>query len=134
MGDSPRREPHDHAPDPDKILQTGMAFWAGKTLLSAVEIGLFTELGGGPLTADDIGARLDLHLRSRRDFLDALVALRLLQRTDARYANTPETALFLDRNKPSYVGGMLEMANALLYPFWAHLTLGLRTGHESRVA
>jgi hypothetical protein len=39
-----------------------------------------------------------------------------------------ETDLFLDRHKPSYVGGILEMANARLYPFWAHLTEALKTG------
>ena len=43
-------------------------------------------------------------------------------------ANTPETDLFLDRKKASYVGGILEMANHRLYPFWAHLTEALRTG------
>ena len=42
----------------------------------------------------------------------------MLEREDGRYANTPATELFLDRAKPSYVGGMLEMANARLYPFW----------------
>jgi hypothetical protein len=42
--------------------------------------------------------------------------------------NTPSTALFLDRGSPRYVGGMLEMANARLYPFWADLTQALQTG------
>ena len=31
-------------PTPEKILQTGLAFWASKTLLSAIEIGVFSEL------------------------------------------------------------------------------------------
>ena len=44
---------------------------------------------------------------ARRDFFDALVALGMLEREDGRYANTPATELFLDRAKPSYVGGML---------------------------
>lgn len=113
---------------PEHILQTGLGFWASKTLLSAVEIGLFTELAAGPLSADDIGERFALHARARRDFLDALVALGFLQRANGKYDNTPETALFLDRNKLSYQGGMLEMANARLYPFWANLTAGLRSG------
>ncbi len=113
---------------PDKILQTGLAFWPSKTLLSAIEMGVFTELAGGPQGLDALRHRLRLHPRSARDFLDTLVALGFLSRTEGRYANTPETDLFLDRNKPSYVGGVLEMANARLYPFWAHLTEGLRTG------
>src|SRR5690349_14964254 len=103
---------------PEAILQLGLGFWASKTLLSAVELGTFTELSDGPLGRDELSARLGLHPRSSRDFLDALVALGMLEREDDRYANTPATDLFLDRGKPSYVGGLLEMANARLYPFW----------------
>jgi len=114
--------------NPEKILQTGLAFWASKTLLSAIEIGLFTELSRGPESLESISGRLGLHVRSARDFLDTLVALGFLTRDSGRYANTPETDLFLDRKKPSYVGGILEMANQRLYPFWGHLTEALRTG------
>jgi hypothetical protein len=113
---------------PDKILQTGFAFWPSKTLLSAIEMGLFTELARGPEPFDALSGRLGLHPRSARDFLDTLVALGFLQRTGDQYANTPETDFFLDRRKPSYLGGMLEMANQRLYPFWGHLTEALRTG------
>ena len=115
-------------PSPANILQTGMAFWPAKTLLSAVELGLFTELAQCPQSLASIRAKLKLHPRSVRDFLDALVALGFLKRHGDLYANTAETDLFLDRDKPSYIGGILEMANHRLYPFWANLTEGLRTG------
>lgn len=114
--------------NPEKILQTGMAFWASKTLLSAIEMGIFSELSHGPEPFDSLSGRLGLHPRSARDFLDALVALGFLMRNADVYANTPETDLFLDRKKPSYVGGILEMANHRLYSFWANLTEALRTG------
>jgi hypothetical protein len=120
---------------PEAILQLGLAFWGSKTLLSAVELGVFSELSGGPLAQDELAVRLGLHPRSSRDFLDALVALGMLEREDGRYANTAATELFLDRAKPSYLGGLLEMANARLYPFWGRLTEALRTGepqNESR--
>src|SRR5215210_5713566 len=113
---------------PEQIMNLGMAFWGSKTLLSAVEIGLFTELVKGPRDLEALSERLMLHPRSARDFLDALVALGMLERDSEQYANTPETDLFLDRAKPSYVGGMLEMSNARLYPFWGSLTEALRTG------
>jgi precorrin-6B methylase 2 len=113
---------------PEKILQTGFAFFPAKTLLSAIEMGVFTELAGGPESFETLSGRLGLHSRSARDFLDTLVALGFLTREGDRYSNTPETDLFLDRRKPSYIGGILEMANARLYPFWGHLTEGLRTG------
>jgi O-methyltransferase domain/Dimerisation domain len=121
-------------PTPEKILQTGLAFWASKTLLSAVEMGVFGELSRGPEPFDRLSERLGLHPRSARDFLDALVALGFLTRSGDRYGNTPETDLFLDRKKPSYVGGILEMANHRLYPFWSHLTEALRTGQPQNEA
>ncbi len=114
--------------NPEKILQTGLAFWPSKTLLSAIEMGLFTELAHGPESFDSLSGRIGLHPRSARDFLDALVALGFLERSGDTYSNTPETDLFLDRKKPSYIGGILEMANTRLYPFWGHLTEALRTG------
>ena len=113
---------------PDRIMQTGLAFWPSKTLLSAIELGVFTELASGPEGFAALSDRLGLHPRSARDFLDTLVALGFLTREGDRYANSPETDLFLDREKPSYVGGILEMANQRLYPFWGHLTEALRTG------
>jgi hypothetical protein len=109
-------------PTPDAILQTGLAFWPAKTLLSAIELGVFTELASGSETLDGLRTRLGLHPRGARDFFDTLVALGFLSRIDGRYANTASTDLFLDRRKPSYVGGILEMANARLYPFWGSLT------------
>ena len=116
------------APTPEAIMQLGFGFWGSKVLLSAVELNLFSELAEGPLDAEELRERLDLNPRSARDFFDALVALGMLEREDGRYANTPATELFLDQAKPSYVGGILEMANTRLYPFWGSLTEGLRTG------
>ena len=116
------------SPTPEKIVQTGLAFWPAKTLLSAIELGVFTELASGPATCDSLRAKLGLHARSARDFLDTLVALGFLSRKGDQYSNSADTEVFLDRKKPSYVGGILEMANARLYPFWGSLTEALRTG------
>jgi len=116
---------------PDHILQTGLAFWASKTLLSAVEMEIFTELAKHPGDLGTLQGRMGLHPRGARDFLDALVALKFLQRSDdGIYRNTPETDLFLDKAKPSYIGGILEMANHRLYPFWGSLTEAVRTGES----
>lgn len=120
---------------PDQIMQLGLGFWASKTLLSAVELELFTELAKGQRSAEDIGKRFNLHPRGLRDFLDALVALRMLDRdAQGNYSNTPESETFLDKAKPSYIGGMLEMGNLRLYPFWGSLTEALRTGQPQNEA
>jgi hypothetical protein len=117
---------------PARIMEVGMAFWPAKVLLSAIELQVFTALGARSLTAEELQNDLGLHPRATSDFLDTLVALRFLERDGAgpqsRYRNTLETATFLDRNSPEFMGGFLEMANARLYPFWGNLTEGLRTG------
>lgn len=116
------------------ILQLGLGFWASKTLLSAIEIGVFTELAKGPRDCESLRKTLGLHERSARDFFDTLVSLGMLARDNGKYSNTPETDRFLDRNKPTYTGGMLEMANGRLYGFWGTLTEGLRSGKPQNEA
>lgn len=118
--------------DPSKIMQVGTGFMASKTLLTAVNMELFTILAKRELTGKDIQSRLRLHDRNLYDFLDALVALGFLKRTGLKetsiYKNAEDSNLFLDKNKPSYMGGILEMANNRLYPFWNDLEEGLKTG------
>ena len=125
-------DPGQPAASPANILQIGMGFWASKTLLSAVELGVFTLLAEGARTGAEIEQALKLHPRATYDFLDALVALGLLEREGgggaASYRNTAETGQFLVRGTPHYVGGILEMANARLYRFWGDLTPALQTG------
>jgi len=121
-------------PSPEHILQVGLGFWASKTLLSAVEMGVFTELSRKPEDLETLRGRLGLHSRSARDFFDALVALGFLRREDGKYSNTPATDFHLDKHKPSYIGGLLEMANLRLYGHWSHLTEALRTGKQQNEA
>jgi hypothetical protein len=117
---------------PARILETATAFWPAKVLLSAVELGLFTELARKPLDNDQLAAALGIRADRSPDFFDALVAMGFLNREGdgpgAPYSNSPETDLFLDRNKPSYAGGLPEMLNARLFGFWNGLTDALRTG------
>jgi hypothetical protein len=119
-------------PNPSRILQTAFSFWSSKVLLTAVEFGLFTRLGGRRLTGAELGGELALHPRATADFLDALVAMNFLDREgegpDSKYFNTPEGALFLDQNSARYVGGIMVMLNARLFKFWNDLPEALRTG------
>src|SRR5206468_1956936 len=126
-----------HAPQvtPDGLLQLGLAFWSSKTFLSAVELGVFTALAKSPGSVEQLTAELKLHPRSARDFLDTLVALKLIDRDAAGvYRNTPPTDLYLDRAKPSYLGGFFEMCSARLYPAWGSLREALQTGKPQNEA
>ena len=117
---------------PEKILDTGFGFWRSKVLLTAVELELFTILGDEAMTGETLGEKLGLHPRGIWDFFDALVALGFLDRegdgAGALYRNTVETGAFLDKSKPHYVGGILEMASARLFRFWSDLGPALKTG------
>lgn len=121
-----------HQPDATAIMQVALGFWPSKTLLAAVKLNLFTLLGEESLTASQIQRGLALHGKYLYDFLDTLTSLGFLERKgigqSALYANTEETAFFLDKNKPAYIGGFLEMANDREYRFWADLEEGLKTG------
>lgn len=118
--------------DPGHIMQTATAFWASKVLLTAVELDLFTQLDGKNMTAPELGETLGLHERGTYDFFDALVALKFLDREgdgpEGQYMNTPDTAVFLNKNSPAYIGGLPEMLNSRLFGFWNDLGTALKTG------
>jgi len=118
--------------DPSRILEVGLGFWQSRTLLSAVELGVFTLLGKEKKSGEEIRTELGLHIRGTWDFLDALVAMKFLERErdgeDAKYLNNDLSAMYLDKNSPDYIGGILEMASARLYHYWGDLTEGLKTG------
>lgn len=121
-------------PAPDLLFQLGTGFWGSKVFLSAIELDLFSHLARGPQDFEALSRHLRLHKRSAHDFLDTLVALKVLDRDGDTYANTPEADLYLDRAKPSYIGGIFEMMNARLYGFWGNLTEALRTGEPQNEA
>ena len=123
-----------HHPRRTIFFRLDSAFGPCKMLLSAIELELFTELAKHPLPRTELQGRLGLHPRSARDFFDALVATGFLERDGDIYRNTPATDLYLDKRKPTYMGGMLEMCNRRLYPFWSHLTEALRTGRPQNEA
>jgi hypothetical protein len=112
-----------------RIVELGYSFRGAKILLSAVELGVFTALAEGPLVCEELRKKLGIAERGARDFFDALVSLDLLERDgDGRYRNTPETEVYLDRRKPTYIGGDLEHLNERMYPHWHALTPALKTG------
>lgn len=114
---------------PEDIVRMGMSFWSSRLILSAVDSGVFTELANGPASERELADALGWHERAAATALDALVAAGLLRRDRAgRYANTIRSAMFLDRTKPSYVGGLMELSSRRLYGLWSSLDDLLRTG------
>jgi hypothetical protein len=118
--------------DPAPILQTAFGFWNSKVLLTAVGFDLFGKLGNRKVTGSELGTELGLHPRSTDDFLDALVAMKFLERDgdgpQSKYSNSAATALYLDSSSPRYIGGILVMLNERLFKYWHDLPEALRTG------
>jgi len=134
-------ENNSNQPSPANIMQIGTGFWASKILLSAIKFQLFTQLAARKkMSGKDIKASLQLHCTDRHfyDFLDTLTIFGFLTREGlletAVYSNSIDTDTFLDKNKPSYIGGILEMMNNRLYRFWGDLEEALVTGHPQNEA
>ncbi|REG91062.1 methyltransferase [Algoriphagus antarcticus] len=128
-------EHNENNPTPENIMKIGTGFWASKILLSAVKFQIFTTLAERKsMSASDIKTHLGFKCTERNvyDYLDALTTFGFLNRDGlletAMYSNHQDTDFFLDKNKPSYIGGMLEMLNNRLYNFWGTLEEGLLTG------
>jgi len=128
-------EKQSNQPSPANIMQIGTGFWASKILLSAIRFELFSKLSGmKKMSGQEIKSALQLKCSDRHvyDFLDSLAGFRFLLREGlletSLYSNSPDTETFLDKNKPSYIGGILEMMNNRLYNFWGNLEEGLLTG------
>ncbi|HEY5408849.1 MAG TPA: methyltransferase [Ginsengibacter sp.] len=122
-------------PSPENIMKIGSGFWASKILLTAVNFQLFTKLAENKsMSAAEIKNVLELQCTDRNvfDFLDTLTGFGFLNREgvleSAMYSNSIDTDVFLDKNKSSYIGGILEMMNNRSYQFWGNLDEGLVTG------
>ncbi|MGW4235356.1 methyltransferase [Streptomyces sp. NPDC004749] len=116
------------AGSPHAIISVATAFWSSKVLLSAVELGVFAELAGRSLTGEELCARLGIKGRGAPDFLDVLVSLGMLARTDGRYRNSPAAEEYLDPAKPGTdISGYLAFLNSG-FGWWSRLTEGLRSG------
>lgn len=114
------------------LMDLGMSFAPARTILSALELNLFTVLHDKSLTADEIREELSLHPRFVRDFLDCLYALKVITRegkgTSAEYSNSKESQAFLSRSSDSYIGDFLALCANQVYELWCRLTDGLLTG------
>jgi kynurenine 3-monooxygenase len=136
---APRRAEAASDEDPTRsgsewIFSLALSFWNAKVLMSAVELGVFSELSAGPRSTKSLATRIGIHERGAKDFFDALTSLGLLERSQDAYANSWGAQRFLVPSAQSYIGGALDLANHRLYPVWGKLTEALRSGEPQNEA
>jgi 2-polyprenyl-3-methyl-5-hydroxy-6-metoxy-1,4-benzoquinol methylase len=107
-------------PSPEHFFETANAYQRSAALKAAVELDIFTAIAEGNRSAGDIATRCGASERGVRILCDYLVVAGLLTKEGGSYGLTRDSAVFLDRRSPAYMGGALEF---LLAP-------GLRAGFE----
>ena len=95
-------------PSPQLFFETINAFQKTGALKAAIDLGLFTAIGGTPATAADIAARCQCPERGIRILSDNLVILGFLTKEESCYSLTPSSAVFLDKNSPAYFGDSVK--------------------------
>ncbi|HMV47728.1 MAG TPA: class I SAM-dependent methyltransferase [Blastocatellia bacterium] len=95
-------------PSPELFFRTVNAFQATAAIKAAVELELFTAIAEGNNTAQTIAARCQASERGARILCDYLVVLGFLTKQDGQFGLTPDSALFLDKRSPAYLGGATE--------------------------
>lgn len=113
------------AVDPTPLVRLSTAYWDSQVFLTANRLRLFDVLAGGGKSTAEISAELGLEPRQARLFLNACVALGLLELRDGCYANTAVARAFLVSGSPGYMGNAILYSDHL-YGTWGQLEQGLR--------
>ncbi|HYN23737.1 MAG TPA: class I SAM-dependent methyltransferase, partial [Pyrinomonadaceae bacterium] len=116
-------------PTPELFFQTVNAYQRTEALKAAIELEVFTAIGEGKTTAIEIAERSSASERGIRILCDFLCVLGFLTKDGTNYKLTPESALFLNKRSPAYLGGSLEfLLSPMLTDGFKDLTGAVRKG------
>jgi hypothetical protein len=117
--------------NPGELLEVSSYFWKTCTLHTAVKMGVFTVIGDGQLTGEEISQKLDGAQRGVQRLLDALVAMELLVKTNAKYSNTPSSKIYLAKDSAKYIGHIISHHRHLVES-WSQLDQAVKSGRPVR--
>lgn len=103
------------------------AYRRTRLVLVTHTLGLYDALADGPMDLQALGHRLACDPRSLGPVVDALAGMGVLEKQEDRYANGPVAAEHLVRDRPAYLGPLLEMHDRL-WDGWSNLEDVVRTG------
>jgi acetylserotonin N-methyltransferase len=116
-------------PDPSPVIDLIDAFRRSKTMFTAVRVGVFDRLAGGPEPLAKLAADLGANADALERLLDGCVGLGLLLKTDGgSYANTELASVYLRRSSPLAMTGYILYSDEVLFRMWTHLEDAVREG------
>jgi predicted O-methyltransferase YrrM len=117
--------------NPGHLLEISGRFWETCTLHAGVKLDVFTIIGDEQLACEDVARQLSGNKRAVEMLLNALVAMKLLSKSNDRYANTPLSQSFLVKGSPRYVGHII-MHHHYLVDSWAQMDATVLSGQPGR--
>jgi SAM-dependent methyltransferase len=118
--------------NPMELREMTVAFQKSRIILSAYELDIFTFIGEKGPDSETISKALNLNGRATERLLNALVALKLLEKNDGNFCNTKDSLMFLSKASPTYLAGLMHSSQ--LWDTWSHLTDVVKTGHAAQRA
>jgi hypothetical protein len=121
----------------DRPLESGQlagpfgSYWQTFTLHAGIKLNLFSQFGGGRLSAGEVAQQLGTDRRGTTMLLNALTAMGLLEKSSHRYSATDAASKFLDKSSPAYIGHMI-MHHHFLADTWARMDEAVTTGRPLR--
>jgi ubiquinone/menaquinone biosynthesis C-methylase UbiE len=116
-------------PSPQLFFQTINAHQRTEALKAAIELDVFTAIGEGNTTAAQIAKRCQTSERGMRILCDFLTIHGMLSKQDGHYGLTLDSATFLDKRSPAYLGGAIEfMCSPMLTEGSKHIAEAVRKG------
>ena len=116
-------------PSPELFFETVNSYQRPAALKAALELGVFTALGEGKETSQELATHCQTQERGMRILCDYLVIIGFLTKADGRYGLTPDSAVFLDRRSPAYMGSTLDfLLSPMLVSGFDDLAAAVRKG------
>lgn len=120
---------HAQQPTPALFFETITAYQRSEAMKAAIELDLFTAIGEDNHTAAQIAARCQASERGARILCDYMTMIGFLTKDGNSYGLTQDSAVFLDRRSPAYIGGTVEfLGSDHSIESFKHLTESVRKG------
>jgi SAM-dependent methyltransferase len=114
-----------------QLLQLSDSYWSTCTLHAGVRLDVFTPLAADSLSAVELATKLNCDSRALAMLLDALAALKLLEKQQDKYRAVPSAAQYLSKSSPEYLGHIIKHHHDLVEG-WARLDKAVQTGQPVR--